>query len=335
MMNEQPIISSSNDFGVINLEVPTPFPIGNVNSYLLLGDKITLVDTGPKTERAWKTLIYQLNKNGLRIKDLDQVIITHHHVDHCGLLALLLEHHPDLKLLAHKLTIPWLEKRADIFSGILDFYEELYLQHGLSLEEIGKIKKFHKYFDQFLDPVQITDELVDREYLDGHSGWQVIHNPGHTQGHISLYNANHQSLIAGDHLIDNVSSGTFIEPSLNRQQARPRSMVDYQASLRQIKTLEIKRVYSGHGIIITDPNGLIDQQLKRIEERLDMLSEVFRANQNSLSVYEIMKLVYPERYGQHLPLYFSEVLGWLDILEQQGRVGSKEKDGLIRYYFKE
>src|SRR5439155_8534928 len=38
------------------MELPTPFPVGPVNAYLLRGDPLTLVDTGPKTVEAQTAL---------------------------------------------------------------------------------------------------------------------------------------------------------------------------------------------------------------------------------------------------------------------------------------
>jgi glyoxylase-like metal-dependent hydrolase (beta-lactamase superfamily II) len=37
---------------IIPLAVPTPFYVGDVNVYLIKEDPLTLIDTGPKTEKA-------------------------------------------------------------------------------------------------------------------------------------------------------------------------------------------------------------------------------------------------------------------------------------------
>ena len=66
--------------------MPTPFPVGDVNVYLVKGDALTLIDTGVNTEESKETLSYKLGELRLKITDIEQVILTHHHPDHAGAL---------------------------------------------------------------------------------------------------------------------------------------------------------------------------------------------------------------------------------------------------------
>ncbi len=333
-MSDFPLMIKNNEDNIISLEIPTPFPVGAVNLYLILGDKLTLVDTGPKTELAWKSLIYQLNMNGLRIKDIDQIILTHHHVDHSGLLSILLEHHPNLKVYAHEATVPWVEKRKNVIEQMIHFYENLYLENGLAYSDIIAMKKYHDYFEQYFDPVKIDHILHDGMELEGHSDWSVMHNPGHAQGHISLYHQNTGTLIAGDHLIEHISSGTFIEPPFEQDMTnygvRPKIVIDYKDSLERMLELNLNRVLSGHGKVITNPNSIIAKELNKFEQRAEKI--LSHLNNHTVTVYDLMKLAYPNRYDKHLHLFFSEVLGTLDLLESQGKVSTIKEKGLVKYY---
>lgn len=331
-MNETILSMSNKDTDVISFEVPTPFPVGPVNLYLLIGNKITLVDTGPKTEVAWKSFIYQLNKNGFRIKDIDQVILTHHHVDHSGLLSILSQYHPKLKIYAHKATIPWIERRVESIKELIYFYKDLYEENGLSANEIETIKNYHNYFNQYFDPVYIDGSLEDGDTVEGNTNWKVIHTPGHSQGHISLYNKQTKTLIAGDHLIENLSSGTFIEPPVEKNRARPKSLVDFKRSLERIRKMDIEQVYSGHGKVIDQPMEIIDNYLSRLNHRAEKIKDLL--TEKPMTVYEAMMSAYPDRYHKNLPLFFSEILGTLDLLEVKGEASSIRENGLIRYYLK-
>ena len=66
------------------LELPTPFPVGPVNAYLLRGDPLTLVDTGPKTVEAQTALERGVAAAGARLKDIRRILLTHGHTDHAG-----------------------------------------------------------------------------------------------------------------------------------------------------------------------------------------------------------------------------------------------------------
>src|SRR5947199_268678 len=66
------------------LELPPPFPVGPVNAYLLRGDPLTLVDTGPKTVEAQTALERGVAAAGARLKDIRRILLTHGHTDHAG-----------------------------------------------------------------------------------------------------------------------------------------------------------------------------------------------------------------------------------------------------------
>src|SRR6266545_6574741 len=68
--------------------IPLPLAhIGSVNTWLLPGDPVTLIDTGPREERALAALEAGLRREGLHVEDIELLLATHHHLDHIGLAA--------------------------------------------------------------------------------------------------------------------------------------------------------------------------------------------------------------------------------------------------------
>src|SRR3954447_24735402 len=68
--------------------IPLPLAyVGTVNTWLLRGDPVTLIDTGPREDRALAALEAGLRGHGLCIEDIELVLATHHHLDHVGLAA--------------------------------------------------------------------------------------------------------------------------------------------------------------------------------------------------------------------------------------------------------
>src|SRR6187549_2600844 len=66
--------------------IPVPLPhMGSVNTWLLRGDPLTLVDTGPREDEALSALEAGLARAGARVEDIELVLVTHHHLDHTGL----------------------------------------------------------------------------------------------------------------------------------------------------------------------------------------------------------------------------------------------------------
>ena len=89
------------------LELPTEWLVGPVNLYLIFGEKLTLVDGGIKYPGAWDVFNEFLNKKDLAVQDIEQVVLTHHHTDHIGMLDYLLTEHT-VPIYAHRNCIPYL-----------------------------------------------------------------------------------------------------------------------------------------------------------------------------------------------------------------------------------
>ncbi len=65
--------------------IPIPLPhVGSVNAWLLRGDPVTLIDTGPRSDEALDALERGLRLRGMQVEDIELVIATHHHHDHVG-----------------------------------------------------------------------------------------------------------------------------------------------------------------------------------------------------------------------------------------------------------
>ena len=70
------------------VQIPLPLPyIRSVNTWLLRGEPLTLVDTGPRDDEALSALEAGLRDAGVRLEEIELIIITHHHLDHSGLAA--------------------------------------------------------------------------------------------------------------------------------------------------------------------------------------------------------------------------------------------------------
>src|SRR4051794_24608383 len=68
--------------------IPLPLArVGSVNAWLLPGEPVTLIDTGPREDGALAALEAGLRDEGLRIEDVELLLATHHHLDHVGLAA--------------------------------------------------------------------------------------------------------------------------------------------------------------------------------------------------------------------------------------------------------
>ena len=117
----------------IRIELPTEFAIGSVNAYLFIEPEPILVDTGVKSEASWAALVAALAAYGMQVSDLEWVIITHPHVDHCGQAAQLVAE-SEAQVRIADLGVAWLLDFAGMWQKRLDYYRDVFLpQTGLPL----------------------------------------------------------------------------------------------------------------------------------------------------------------------------------------------------------
>jgi glyoxylase-like metal-dependent hydrolase (beta-lactamase superfamily II) len=311
------------------ISIPTPFPVGPVNVYLLKGrDCLTLVDTGPKTAEAQEALEAGLREAGVRVEDLDQILLTHYHCDHVGLLEQLLEQ-SGAKVYAHPFTGPLISRAPAYETARVEFYEGLY--RGLGLNEEQKARAMGQIYD-YLDYVgvaHVDQALEEGDRLPGHEEWEVYHTPGHALDHLSLFDAAGKRMLLGDHVIKRISSNAFLEPPHRAGEERPRMLMLYREALRKVMELDWEIGYSGHGEEITGHRELLAKRLADMERRQANVLETVRSGKTT--GMEITLSMFP-RHMEQLPLIISETVGHLDWLAAEGKLRVEDEDGLWRYF---
>lgn len=188
---------------------------GNSIHPTLLWDRemAVLIDTGFPGQI--DDLRVAMGKVGVSFDKLKVIILTHQDIDHIGSLPdILQECGSNIKVYAHELDKP-------------------YIQGDLPLLKDGHIENPPKG--------KVNDTLIDGQELSYCGGIRVIHTPGHTPGHISLYLKQTKTLIAGDSMysVDGVMGGIHVPTVLDIKEAR--------LSLKKYLDLDIESVVCYHG----------------------------------------------------------------------------------------
>jgi glyoxylase-like metal-dependent hydrolase (beta-lactamase superfamily II) len=314
--------------GVYQIQIPTPFSVGPVNVYLVEGEQLTLVDAGPLTEEAWATLTAGVETIGYRMEDIRQVVLTHHHVDHCGLLERVRKA-SGARTYAHPLAVPYVELHEPFLAFHDQFFLDLYRESGVPEDKLLIIQKFHRLMMTFSERSRIDVLLKHEQTLPHLSEWQVLYTPGHSQSHLSLYRAEDRVMIAGDHIIKHISSNAFIEPPRDQSRSRPLTLVQYRTALQMCADMEIDLVLSGHGDPVTNHRELILQRLQKNWERTDTLRGLLKDGEKT--AYELTALLFPTLYEKELPLTLSETLGHIDLLLILHQLELRKRGGVLTY----
>jgi len=166
------------------------------------------------------------------------IILTHGHFDHAG-AALSLAENWNVPIYAHHLEMPYLTGKSD--------YPPQDPTVGGALAQMSRLFPHSGYdFGTRVYPLPLSGEI------DEMRGWRVIHTPGHTGGHISLFRESDKTLLAGDALAtmnqDSWISNITEEPEFCPPPAP--FTTDWIAARRSVEILaelEPNAVAAGHG----------------------------------------------------------------------------------------
>ena len=247
------------------VRIPLPLPhIGSVNAWLLPGDPLTLIDTGPCDDAALTALEAGLRRAGVRLEDLELVLVTHHHLDHSGLAATIAAR-SGARIAAYERAAaygahserarrgrPALLARADAPPRRARDGDRRH--RGVLGVPAPPVRPLHRR--QSCSRTASTIRAGGRDL-------RVVARPGHSTTDALLVDEREQIAFVGDHLLAKISSNTEIYPALEPTGSRPRARVEYLESLRQTAAMPLRRLHTGHGDDITDHAGLVAQRLGR------------------------------------------------------------------------
>jgi glyoxylase-like metal-dependent hydrolase (beta-lactamase superfamily II) len=317
-MPSQPLAPTTDALpvGIEHLSLPTPFPVGPVNAYLLLGDPLTIVDPGMVWDDTTDLIAAALGRHGHDVEDLTQIVVTHGHPDHFGAAGWLADH-SDAVVVAGRAEAPKLLGHfdRDRMSGLVDL--------------LGIPEDVRDGFTGFYDGVRALTHPIDPERLvlldDGDAldaggrHWHAHVTPGHAVGHLSLYDPADRTLLSGDHLLACITPNPVLEPDPGTPQGRRRSLVEYIASLERFCRLDPLTILPGHGPRFTEVATLAGAMVTHHHDRADeILAAVRRSGEPT--PFELVGAVFPDLTGFSVMLGISEIVGHLDLLEADGAV---------------
>ncbi len=307
------------------ISLPTPFMVGDIHVYLLKGDLLTLIDVGPKTLEAREALEFQLKELGYGLSDIEQIVLTHHHVDHAGLADAFSD---SIRFVGHADNQRWLNPTKEFLQEAAGFFISEARRAGVpvSLENIHEVLLSDK---QYGCQRSLTETIVEGDTIPGHSDLKAIETFGHAQGHLSFYSEQYKSLFGGDVLMSQTKPNPLLEPPQALNGVRAQAMVQHVQSLSKLAVMDIEAVYPGHEAIIESVPTLLADRLHLIENRSEKVLQLM--GDRARTAYEICQLLFPKRYEMLLTLTLFETIGQLDLLLFKGKISFETRNGVAFY----
>ena len=313
------------------MEIPLPrSPLKSVNSYVVTGgDRCLIIDTGFNRDECRNEM-----KAGLKKLDVDMnradIFVTHLHVDHIGLADSLATDNSRVYLnekeTHHPLFHP--EELPGYWQKLLG----VYVANGFPAEDARISLESHPVHAYGMKRERAFSAVRDGDLLEvGDFRFRCISTPGHSPGHMCLYESGKKILVAGDHILPDIT------PNISYWLGMDDPLNDYLTSLQKVDNLDVKITLPGH-------RGLVRDLHKRImelqEHHRDRLNEVLVALRDSpKTAFQIAPCITWEvpfnRWEDFPPMQkwfaFSETLAHVRFLENKGKVHRRAQNDKILY----
>jgi glyoxylase-like metal-dependent hydrolase (beta-lactamase superfamily II) len=278
--------------GLFQLKTPMMGPaLPYIMPYALRGsDGVNLIDTGFGTPDAIESLTTQLKSLGYEPSQIRRLFITHAHPDHIGMAGWVKEQSPDCEVIMLEREWQWIQDRwlnNDAWTALSDAW---LVRHGVPQDEVdaaqaagalsptspsvkpgetapapaaaprpgGSGRPF-----SFIEPdVKLQDgDIVEFD------GWrlQAVWTPGHTPGHMCIYETNHRLMFTGDHVLPYISPNV----SLHADQEGSSPLSEFRDSLKKVAAFDTAYALPAHEFTISNLRERCEVLLHHHDDRLE------------------------------------------------------------------
>lgn len=278
--------------GLHQLKTPMAAPaLPYMLPYAFVGkDGVSLFDAGFGTPEATASMTAQLKVLGFEPKDIRRLIISHAHPDHIGMAGWVKEQAPDSDLVMMGREWQWIQDRWHNNNAWTQLSDGWLVRHGVPQDEVDAAQAAGalspnsptvKPGDALPPPDQRAAPSVSRNPVpdvkptvlleDGDvlefDEWrlQAVWTPGHTPGHLCMFELNHRLMFTGDHVLPYISPNV----SLHADQEGTSPLSDFRESLKKVASFNAALGLPAHEFTIADLTRRCEVLLHHHDDRLE------------------------------------------------------------------
>ena len=222
-------------------------------------DSNVLIDPGPAS--TFSTLQEQLGHLGLKVDDLDAVLLTHIHLDHAGATGLLVRENPHLPVYVHSRGASHMADPAKLLQSAFRLYGD----------------DMQRLYGEFLPvPAANLRVLEGGETLSlGTRRLQVLYTPGHASHHVTYYDLLEGVAFVGDTAGISINGHPFVLPATPPPDI---SLELWETSLDAIANLHPKKLFLTHFSFSHDPMSHIANYRESLHRWRDLSARILASN---------------------------------------------------------
>ncbi len=322
--------------GIYRLKINLPFTwTPDMNIYILVGDEVALIDTGPGDPKSFRAISDSLGSLGLKLSDVSRILNTHEHVEHFAGDEII-KKNSGAQVSAHK-------KAANVIQNFSDFVLQLFatVKEADIDPKMRAVAERYLAFQSSISSTKVEKQLSDGDLIDlGQFSLKTIHTPGHAPGHICFYDEERKILFSGDHVIGIgtpfVGYGIIdmivdrVASKMGVKNVEHGNITHYINSLERLLPLDIKLILPAHGPIVTEPHKKIREDMDRKLLREQMILKTLEGGEETLE--SLTQKVYGSLQLDHL--LKGSTLAYIDRLLELGKIEKVIKENQIYYRLK-
>ena len=311
---------------LFRLKIPLPdSPLKYLNSYVVKGaDRSLIIDTGLNRKECLDAMQAGLRSLNLDLEAAD-IFITHLHADHFGLVT---------KLATATTQVYFSRPEKELIESWEGFGAMLtYAGHnGFPEDELQTALDKHpgaKYGSEWMPEMKLLED--GDEIRAGQYAFRCVATPGHTMGHICLYEPGKHILVAGDHILIDIT------PNIQCWSDTQNPLKHYLSSLDKVYDLKVDLTLPWHRRLIHNYQTRIEDLKRHHFERLsEVLSILKRGPLNAFRVASRMTWDIDSESWDQFPVaqkWFAtgEAISHLRYLEEDGKL-TRIQDGKMTLY---
>ena len=300
---------------LFRLKIPLPdSPLKYLNSYVIKGtDRNLIIDTGLNRRECLEAMQAGLSTIGIDLKASD-IFITHLHADHFGLVT---------KLATDTSHVYFSRPEKELIESWEGFGTMIAYagQNGFPENELQAALDKHpgaKFGSEWIPDMKLLED--GDEIRVGDYEFRCIVTPGHTMGHICLYEPDKKILVAGDHILIDIT------PNIQCWSDIQNPLKHYLASLDKVYNLKVDLTLPGHRRLIENHQTRIDELKRHHADRLTEVLSILKAGaMNAFQVASQMTWDIDSESWDQFPVaqkWFAtgEAISHLRYLEEEGQL---------------
>jgi glyoxylase-like metal-dependent hydrolase (beta-lactamase superfamily II) len=239
----------------------------------------------------------------------------------------------------HRIDAGFISLRYKDFADLIKKTEELLRQNGVPQDELPQLKEASLWMNKYVTPDSPEVMLEDGDIISNDSfELEVLWTPGHSPGHICLYERERKFILTGDHVLYETTPHVGFNPL-----SGDNPLGDYVSSLEKLERLKVHFILPGHGPLF---NALGLRTQKILQHHEDRKRAIMKTLRDGLQTAYAIAQQIPWMTDQGGTAFrdlavwdkrmaVTETLAHLKLLMEEDRVSNVDMNGASLYIAKD